>query len=685
MLREQLSQQEEKLRDHSDRRRHEPAPVSEPGPIHGDGRSLHSEGATSSSKNVNGGEYGSLLVQHGNSKDVKDEKLLHLENATNGNDENPDDEDDGEEYDLSSSEDDDDDDEDSEISYEDSSADEDEDEEQALLKGQGRKRRGKAHKKKACCFNMECKMLQPFLNLILQLYHLIRDAVILVTNTDDVWDSPAYDTRDQNGRIGNVRSNFDNGTHSIHSASSNSTSIRYRQLDQNNRRTLTMTTLEAPSLSGERHVSLRHKFGVLFWFLILAAFYALERCSFKIMVDRMGPFRMVVGGEMVVVLHAFITGTWLMMRWMLQIRNRKKTVAVTNVMSMLPLADVGLMAVLDTVQLLLSAISASHVAPILTAILVHVTIPFSTLINYFTRPKPKLESNEEENEGDANITLNRNPSANTLDGNQSASQLFFGATLIMLSSILALSPAVLTLVAPTIFSSKDLMADRTAMNTILFVMSYIPGAISQSYKEHTLATYAQPVDPDLLNCVLSIFSAIIAFVVSPIFYPLQGLADMPSMPGDEQDLHVKNWIHQYPSNGVSKNWKDGFQCFTGTLSDEVQIREYPEQAHCDFAYGFVLLHVFSVIAISHAIGKICSAGAFKIMHRGISAGIVSGVVALIVYQVFVDDVDYGVLPNVYHMICAVVLVMGSEVYHRVTLENSFETEYPPVNIMYEDE
>ncbi len=62
-------------------------------------------------------------------------------------------------------------------------------------------------------------------------------------------------------------------------------------------------------------MSLRHKVVVLFWFLVLAAFYALERCSFKIMADRMGPFRMVVGGEIVVVTHAFITGTWMLLRF----------------------------------------------------------------------------------------------------------------------------------------------------------------------------------------------------------------------------------------------------------------------------------------------------------------------------------------------------------------------------------
>jgi hypothetical protein len=95
--------------------------------------------------------------------------------------------------------------------------------------------------------------------------------------------------------------------------------------------------------------------------------------------------------------------------------------------------------------------------------------------------------------------------------------------------------------------------------------------------------------------------------------------------------------------------------------------------------------VFSIFAIGSAVGKICNAGAFKIMHRGISAGIILSVVALFFYQVFVDNVEYGFLPIVFHITCAFVLVIGSEVYHRVTLESpSFETRYLPVT-QYEEE
>jgi len=90
----------------------------------------------------------------------------------------------------------------------------------------------------------------------------------------------------------------------------------------------------------------------------------------------------------------------------------------------------------------------------------------------------------------------------------------------------------------------------------------------------------------------------------------------------------------------------------------------------------VFFHVFSIVALHHAIHRICNAGAFKILHRGLSAGIILGVVVMIYYQIFVDNVDYGFLNISYDITCAVVLVMGSEVYHRVSFEEpSFETKY----------
>jgi hypothetical protein len=328
------------------------------------------------------------------------------------------------------------------------------------------------------------------------------------------------------------------------------------------------------------------------------------------------------------------------------------------------------MAILDSIQLIIAVISGSRVAPILTAVLVHFSIPVSTFMKFCLFP--------------TQVTDTDSVSSNNVS--RISSQHLFGSTLICISSVFALSPAILTLIVPTLFSSTNVMANRTAWNTILFTISCIPAAMSQIYKERTFAAFAQPVDSNLLNMLLSLFSCVFTFFVSPLLFPLQGLADTPSRPEDGSELKVKSWINQYPSKEISKDFSDALQCFTGRLSDEVQIRGYPEEAHCDFAFGFVLLYVFSIITINHAVDRICNAGAIKIMHRGISSGIILSVILMTYYQIFVDDEDYGLFPNFYHVSCAIVLVMGSEVQHRASLERpSFETEYPPVADLYDDE
>ena len=174
--------------------------------------------------------------------------------------------------------------------------------------------------------------------------------------------------------------------------------------------------------------------------------------------------------------------------------------------------------------------------------------------------------------------------------------------------------------------------------------------------------------------VLSIFQFIFILLVSPLVYTLQGMGT----PGD--------WTHLYPSTQCSANFLDGLRCFFGQLDDDTAENGYAEPAHCSLSLIFVLFHVLSIILVGVSVDKIVHAGATKIMFRGISAGIILAVIAMLIYDLYDPDFNYGLPVDILHCICTAFLILGSEVYHRVTLQDAtFETVYPQTEVIYDDD
>jgi len=65
---------------------------------------------------------------------------------------------------------------------------------------------------------------------------------------------------------------------------------------------------DSPTQSNQHStISLRNKYIVLFWFFLLALSYATERYTFKLIVDRTGPFRL-FAVEVVTLSHAAMVG-----------------------------------------------------------------------------------------------------------------------------------------------------------------------------------------------------------------------------------------------------------------------------------------------------------------------------------------------------------------------------------------
>jgi len=347
----------------------------------------------------------------------------------------------------------------------------------------------------------------------------------------------------------------------------------------------------------------RNKTAALFWFLLLSFSYASERSTFKLIVDRVGPFRL-FSAELIVGAHAILLGLVLVggVVWKKELHewsgggggsgNRYRGGVMESGGGLgVPLADVGLMAVLDTVYLLLGVISGAHVPPVLTVILVQTTIPLTACFTQCVHPdgrcvRPDPESNDQSSPAGNSASHNRTNIANTNnDANSPAASSaarsnirilsdandlpsisdypeistipnlppqppppvkgwgglsryhIIGTGLLTLAILIGLMPAVLSL-DQIVITKKDAIPIRTAYNTIVFCLAAIPAAMSQLYKEHTLTRIRQPIDRNQLNMVLSIFQLLFAIVVSPLAYGSQGMGEGPE------------WKTLYPSKKI---------------------------------------------------------------------------------------------------------------------------------------
>jgi len=428
---------------------------------------------------------------------------------------------------------------------------------------------------------------------------------------------------------------------------------------------------DSPHTSHGREISRRNHFVILFWFFILAISYTAERTTFKLLVDGTGPFR-----EFAVVIvsltHALLVGCGILAS---AISRKTFTILPLGI----PLVDVSLMALLDTFHMLLVFLTGYHVAPTLTVILIQFTIPLTAMLSQFIHEDGYFKrfrgQHQQETRRSETIQIVHDVAVGQpLRGFGGLSnEHIFGSIIIFLAVLLALCPSIYTLIDGDFFryATTNEIPTQTAFNTILFVSSCIPAAASQLYKEHIFLQYKQPIQPDYLNLLLSFFQLIFASIISPLTYTLLGFAASD------------DWPNLYPSSEFSMNFAEGFQCFFGKLSSERAKNGYHDPAICARSFPLIVLYSFSVIFVGIAVDKIVNGGATKVMYRGVSAGIILSVISLYIYDLSIPDFSYGAAIDSLNLVCLLLLVVGSEIYHRVGLQDaSFETVYPEVQSFF---
>lgn len=427
-------------------------------------------------------------------------------------------------------------------------------------------------------------------------------------------------------------------------------------------------------------VTRRNHLVVFFWFFVLAVAYAGERSTFYFIVDRTGPFRL-FSAEMITSIHALMLGIGMLIS---AISRRSFRFEVLGI----PYVDVALMALLDACALILALITGYHVPPPLTVILVQLTIPLTVFFTQLVHRDGRfrsvfcpatLETEEEEGRETDTESPEEIPEYEPFIGRPLPGwgglswEHLWGSSLIAAAVFLGLVPAFISFMNPQIFAYADLVPLRTAYNSVVFALACVPAAASQLYKEHVFLQHKQPVNANHLNVILSILQFTFIMIVSPLVYTLQGMA----APG--------NWTSLYPSIQFSANFLDGLRCFFGVLESSQAKHGYAEPASCEHSLVFVILHVLSIIMVGVSVDKIVHAGATKVMYRGISAGIILAVISMLIYGFYDPDFNYGLPVDILNCVCTVLIIIGSEIYHRVLVQDStFVTVYPEVLDLYDE-
>ena len=245
---------------------------------------------------------------------------------------------------------------------------------------------------------------------------------------------------------------------------------------------------DSPDMNGPHAPrSRKNKFIVLFWFFILASSYATERSTFKFLVDRTCPFRL-FAIQMVTFSHALMIGLGMFISACSRKDFTMQTLGV-------PIVDVGLMALLDTVHLLLVFLTGPHVSPTLTVILVQFTLPLTAIFTQFVHPdgfcarRCCRQPRQSESIAASGVSPPSQPgNVNVIDeGGRSMGRALpgygglslehiLGLGLITLAVLLALAPAMYSILDPDFFVYADTIPMRTAVNTFLFVSGCVPAA-----------------------------------------------------------------------------------------------------------------------------------------------------------------------------------------------------------------
>lgn len=370
-----------------------------------------------------------------------------------------------------------------------------------------------------------------------------------------------------------------------------------------------------------------HKWNKEQWFLVLSIIILIiststERVTFKMTVDRMIPFRFVLI-ESIFLISLILYGI---------ISFIKETFTTKITLQMKSFSHIKLlkMAILDTIQFAGLFSSASGVSPTMTVILLHASTPCIVLGSRVTFPNRKYSS-------------------------------------IQIKGVQLMSIAILISISrPIINSIYDKSYYSSLSSTLLYVFSAAFQGIATLYKEKCIIDWSQPMDIHYLSSWLFIYQFLVALLLAPLLYVLQGISN--------------DW-KGYPLSSIFHNIYDGWQCLGGDNPYDVEPYD-PEYTYCENSIWLIVGFVVSNILVLECIGRVLQTSN-QILGRSMAAAIFVAFIALGVYDVQSNEPAYGYFNSnigIADMLSIIFLLAGMEVFGRDDEpEEIFVTNYEGVS------
>ena len=432
---------------------------------------------------------------------------------------------------------------------------------------------------------------------------------------------------------------------------------------------------------------------------------SIERVSFKMLVDRVVPFRYLVV-VLVVIFEAIMLGIIVQFQTNCGEGAGQNGTAYTTPF---PRRKLFVMAALDLCKDLMMTLPAAAVAPTLTVMLLQGQIPCNMLLGHLWERIARRQrrggqpGRDSPNSVASMSSSNPSPAATPppptsyswavdeprefmMGGNNNRrDQLGFlashylGAGLVALSLVVAFIPVAVEWMK----GSSDV-----GWSTLVYLLSCVPASASVLYKERALMAYRQPIDPYLLNLNVDIYQLLLLIPLAPIMYNLQSVGFFGAYDDDNSgsDTHGSDV-------DFSTSLNAGLTCFffsnTIPVDDDLddstsrEISPSMQRAYCGIALPLLSLYVASILVVNMAVDRVLQYGSGPLLYRAVTAAtitayVVLGFVAHGVPALTGHGVLSGMSMAMLNLPSAVLLVLGNEVYHRFSEPNAeILTEWVP--------